>query len=109
LRCLNPWVTEVTDSIAADRHHDKRLIGAALQKARPGRSSTYQQEFTMFKTNVGSIDRILRIVAGLLLIGLAASGTIGVWGYVGVVPLLTGLLRTCPAYSLLGMSTCPTK
>jgi membrane-bound ClpP family serine protease len=63
----------------------------------------------MFKTNVGGIDRVLRIVIGLVLIVLAAMGTIGVWGYIGVVPLLTGLVRTCPAYGLLGVNTCPMK
>jgi hypothetical protein len=61
----------------------------------------------MMKVNVGSIDRILRIVGGLALIGLALAGTIGVWGYIGIVPVLTGFFRTCPAYTLLGMSTCP--
>lgn len=60
------------------------------------------------KTNVGSIDRILRIVAGLVLIALTLMGVIGVWGWIGVVPLATGLLRTCPVYSLLGVNTCPT-
>jgi hypothetical protein len=60
------------------------------------------------KVNVGNIDRIVRIVAGLALIGLAAAGTIGPWGYIGVVPLFTGLLRTCPAYSVLGVNTCST-
>jgi membrane-bound ClpP family serine protease len=63
----------------------------------------------MFKTNVGGIDRALRIVIGLALIVLAAMGTIGVWGYIGVVPLVTGLMRSCPVYSLLGMNTCPMK
>jgi hypothetical protein len=57
--------------------------------------------------NVGSIDRIVRIVAGLALIGLTLSGTIGVWGWIGVVPVLTGALQTCPAYSIFGLSTCP--
>lgn len=61
----------------------------------------------MMKVNVGSIDRILRIGGGLLLIGLALAGTIGVWGYIGIVPVLTGIFRTCPAYTLLGVSTCP--
>lgn len=61
------------------------------------------------KTNEGGIDRILRIVAGLVLIGLAASGTVGWWGWLGVVPLATGLIGWCPAYTLLGMSTCPMK
>lgn len=60
------------------------------------------------KTNVGTIDRALRILAGIILIALAATQTIGVWGYIGIVPLLTGIFKFCPAYSLLGMSTCPT-
>ena len=59
--------------------------------------------------NVGGIDRILRIVIGLVLIGLAATGTIGLWGYIGVVPLLTGLMSSCLHYKVLGMNTCPMK
>jgi hypothetical protein len=59
-------------------------------------------------TNVGTIDRALRIVAGLALIALAFTGTIGVWGYIGVVPLATALMGWCPAYSLLGIKTCKT-
>ena len=59
------------------------------------------------KVNVGTLDRTLRVLAGLVLIGLAAGGVVGVWGYLGVVPLLTGLFRFCPAYTLLGLSTCP--
>ena len=59
------------------------------------------------KTNIGGIDRLLRIVAGLVLIALAALGTIGWWGWLGVIPLATGLLRTCPLYTLLGLNTCP--
>lgn len=58
------------------------------------------------KFNVGSVDRVLRIAAGLVLIGLAVSGSVGPWGYIGIVPLLTGLIRFCPAYSLLGVNTC---
>jgi hypothetical protein len=61
------------------------------------------------KTNVGGIDKILRIVVGIALIAMAALGVVGAWGWIGVVPLLTGLLGTCPAYSLLGMNTCPLK
>ena len=61
------------------------------------------------KTNVGRIDKILRIVVGIALIAMAALGVVGAWGWIGVVPLLTGLLGTCPAYSLLGMNTCPLK
>lgn len=56
--------------------------------------------------NVGTLDRALRIVVGAVLIALAATGTIGLWGYIGVVAVATGLMRTCPAYSLLGVNTC---
>ena len=59
------------------------------------------------KLNVGGIDRVLRVVVGLVLIVLAATGTVGWWGWLGVVPLLTGLVRFCPVYALLGMNTCP--
>lgn len=59
--------------------------------------------------NVGSVDRAIRIIAGLVLIGLAATGTIGVWGYIGVVPLATGLIGWCPAYLPFGIKTCKTK
>ena len=58
--------------------------------------------------NVGTPDRIARIVAGLVLIALAATGTVGWWGWIGVVPLLTGIFRFCPAYPLLGINTCKT-
>jgi hypothetical protein len=59
--------------------------------------------------NVGTIDRILRIVIGLALMGLAATGQVGLWGWIGAVPFLTGLISRCPAYSMLGVSTCSTK
>lgn len=58
------------------------------------------------KVNVGGADRILRIAAGLVLIGLAITGTIGVWGWVGVIILATGVFSFCPAYSLIGVKTC---
>lgn len=61
------------------------------------------------KINVGGIDRILRIVAGLMLMALAATGIIGMWGWIGIMPLLTGIFKFCPAYTLLGMNTCPMK
>jgi hypothetical protein len=61
------------------------------------------------KSNVGGIDRILRIVVGLALIALAATGTIGVWGWIGIVPLATAALGFCPLYTVLGFSTCPMK
>lgn len=58
------------------------------------------------KANVGGIDRVLRITLGLVLIGLAATGTVGWWGWLGVVPLATGLIGWCPPYAILGLSTC---
>ncbi len=61
------------------------------------------------KLNVGGIDRVLRIVVGVVLITLAATGTVGWWGWLGVIPLLTGVVRFCPMYSVLGMNTCPLK
>ena len=61
------------------------------------------------KANVGGIDRILRVVVGLVLIALAATGMVGVWGWIGVVPLLTGVISWCPIYPLLGISSCPLK
>ena len=61
------------------------------------------------QTNEGTIDRALRIIAGLVLIALALTGTVGAWGWIGVVPLATGLIGWCPAYTLLGFSTCPMK
>lgn len=60
----------------------------------------------MGSINVGTIDRVLRILVGVLLIGLAVAGVIGAWGYIGIVPLITGLLSRCPIYSLFGMSSC---
>lgn len=61
------------------------------------------------KANEGTIDRTVRIIAGLALIALAATHTIGVWGYIGIAPLITGILGICPAYSIFGVSTCPLK
>jgi hypothetical protein len=61
------------------------------------------------KTNEGSIDRTLRIVAGLILVALTLTGTIGVWGWIGVLPIVTGALGWCPAYTLLGINTCAMK
>lgn len=59
--------------------------------------------------NIGNIERIIRIVGGLVLIALAATNNVGVWGWVGLVPLATGLMGWCPPYSLLGINTCKNK
>ena len=56
--------------------------------------------------NVGGIDRALRVIVGVALIGLAVTGTVGWWGYLGAVPLLTGLIGWCPAYLPFGLKTC---
>lgn len=61
------------------------------------------------KVNVGMADRVLRVAGGLVLIGLAATSVIGPWGYLGIIPLLTGVFRFCPAYALLGVISCPAK
>lgn len=56
--------------------------------------------------NVGRADRIFRVIIGAILMFLAATNTIGMWGWLGLIPLTTGLLRFCPLYALLGKSTC---
>jgi hypothetical protein len=61
------------------------------------------------KSNAGMIDRVLRVVVGLVLVALAATGKVGVWGWIGVVPLLTGAVGYCPAYGMLGLNTCGMK
>ena len=61
------------------------------------------------KTNEGTIDRALRVIAGLALVGLADTGTIGAWGWIGIVPIATGLIGWCPAYTMLGINTCAMK
>jgi uncharacterized membrane protein YfcA len=59
-----------------------------------------------FTTNIGQTDRMIRFIAGAVLIVGALTGVIGAWGFVGVVPLATAFLRVCPAYSLIGFKTC---
>lgn len=56
--------------------------------------------------NIGGLDRILRIIVGAVLIGLAAFGIVGWWGWLGAIPLLTGLIRFCPLYPILKINTC---
>ncbi len=61
----------------------------------------------MFAKNVGSIDRVLRIIVGLGLISMVFVGPQTPWGWVGVVPLLTAFISFCPLYTLIGIRTCP--
>ena len=62
-----------------------------------------------FKINEGTVDRILRVIAGIGLLSLTVLGPKTSWGLVGLVPLVTGLAGTCPIYTLLRLSTCPMK
>jgi hypothetical protein len=59
--------------------------------------------------NEGTIDRTLRVIAGAALVSLVFVGPETPWGWIGLVPLVTGLVGNCPVYSLLGISTCPIK
>ncbi|WP_374415152.1 YgaP family membrane protein [Ectopseudomonas oleovorans] len=61
------------------------------------------------KANVGTLERSLRIAAGLILIALSLAGVIGLWGWISALPLATGVFRFCPAYPLLGINTCKIK
>lgn len=61
------------------------------------------------KPNEGTIDRVLRVAVGILLLALTFTNTIGMWGWVGVVPLLTGAIGWCPLYTVFGINTCSMK
>ncbi|MDO6459932.1 DUF2892 domain-containing protein [Granulosicoccaceae sp. 1_MG-2023] len=61
----------------------------------------------MFKNNVGGADKIIRIVVGLVLLSLIFIGPKTLWGLIGIIPLATGLMGTCPLYSIFGISSCP--
>ena len=57
--------------------------------------------------NVGGIDKVIRIIAGLVLLSLVFVGPQTPWGWIGIIPLATGLLGFCPAYKIFGINTCP--
>ena len=57
--------------------------------------------------NEGTVDRVLRVIVGLVLVSLVFIGPKTAWGWIGVVPILTGLVGYCPAYKLIGLNTCP--
>jgi hypothetical protein len=63
----------------------------------------------IFPANENAVDRSLRIAVGLAILSLTVVGPETMWGLVGLVPLFTGLIGSCPAYTLLGISTCPLK
>ena len=58
------------------------------------------------KVNESNIERVIRVIAGLIILSLVLVGPQSWWGLIGLVPLATGLVGSCPAYSLLGISTC---
>jgi hypothetical protein len=61
---------------------------------------------SLFSRNLGAIDRSLRVLGGVVLLALVGMDAIGPWGYVGLVPLLTGIIGTCPLYAVLGLRSC---
>jgi hypothetical protein len=58
------------------------------------------------KMNIGGVDRLVRVIIGVLLIGLAVFDRIGPWGYIGILPIATALIGWCPLYAPFGISTC---
>ncbi len=62
----------------------------------------------MFSTNVGGIDRVLRVIVGLVLLSLVFVGPKTYWGLIGLIPLITAAIGSCPLYSIIGVSSCPT-
>jgi hypothetical protein len=73
-------------------------------------TATQTEEFVM-TTNVGGIDRVLRILVGIAVLALffVLEGNARYWALVGLVPLFTGVFQTCPLYSVIGVNTCPMK
>ena len=63
----------------------------------------------MFARNEGMVDRALRVILGIVLIVMALRGMYTPWTWIGVVPVITGLLGSCPLYSVLGINTCKVK
>lgn len=58
------------------------------------------------KLNEGTVDRILRVLVGIIVLSLAFVGPKTPWAYLGVIPLLTGIIGFCPLYAVLGVNTC---
>jgi hypothetical protein len=85
-----------------------QIIPAGMRHAYAGLARS-RATGAIMKTNEGTLDRALRVLVGVLLIGMAVAGVVGPWGYIGIVPLLTGAVGYCPLYSLLGISSCPTR
>jgi len=60
----------------------------------------------MFKTNIGGYERVIRVIAGAGIVSMAFIGPQSPWAYLGLVPLLTGLIGWCPPYAIFGVNTC---
>jgi hypothetical protein len=80
---------------------------SALAIAHDRATSEFIMLSRFLPTNIGRADRVIRVLLGVALILLAVTGPKSPWGYLGILPLLTGLFGSCPFYSLIGMSTCP--
>ena len=63
----------------------------------------------LLSRNEGTVDRVLRVIIGITLLSLTVVGPKTMWGYIGLIPLITGLIGTCPIYTIFGMRTCPLK
>jgi hypothetical protein len=86
----------------------KPVIARAASAAHPDSSvEIARREEIAMKLNEGVVDRGIRVLVGLVLISLVFVGPQTPWGWIGVVPLVTGIIGWCPAYTLLGINTCP--
>jgi hypothetical protein len=63
----------------------------------------------LMSRNEGTVDRVLRVILGIGLLSLTVVGPKTMWGYIGLIPLITGVIGTCPIYTIFGMRTCPLK
>ncbi len=70
----------------------------------PDNAFVIHRRYTV-QRNIGNVDRLLRVTVGLALIGATLMQLVGAWGWIGVVPLLTGAVQVCPAYLPFGLST----
>lgn len=90
-------------------NRSSKLYDAACSNTQRALDAGAHHQEKATKANVGSIDRTLRIALGLGLIGAALTGTIGAWGWIGILPLTTGAIRFCPAYVPFALTTCRVK
>lgn len=83
------------------------LIALNAEAFRPRTMKSSRSTEKRGTMNVGTWDRWIRVIVGAVLVVLAATDRIGAWGWIGVIPLVTGLIGRCPMYSALGLNTCP--